>query len=246
MPRVLLLEDDRDSLEILQLLLEGGGYEIHAVAGTREARDALERSAFDLVLADLLVDTAEITRAWRSIEELVELARPTPVGIVTAWPIAESEIAEHGVAFALAKPCPLAVMFAQLEAALRIPTLTAAQVAVLRAYFRAIQDGDYEALGALVTDDVSYEVPSPDRRFGRSLQGRDAFVRFTAETFAAFREPRFELGKIRALPAGAVVDYIGSWRDDEGKRSMPGAVMFGLDGERIARIGVRVDTLALQ
>lgn len=246
MPRVLLLEDDRDSLEILQLLLEGGGYEIQAVAGTRAAREALERSAFDLVLADLLVDTTEITRAWRAIEELVALARPAPVGIVTAWPVAESEIAEHGVAFALAKPCPLAVMFAQLAEVLRMPALTAAQIGVLHGYFRALQDGDYDALGALCTEDVIYELPNPDPRFASTVQGRDAFLRFTAATFGAFREPHFELGKIRALPNGAVVDYIGSWRDADGKRSMPGAVMFGLAGDRIAHIGVRVDPLALR
>lgn len=241
-PRLLIIEDDEDSLEMLGMLLDTSGFEVVSAARTALARNELGRGAFDLVLADFMVGTADPAVSWGVVDDLVRLARPAPVALLTAWPIADADRAAHEVAFVLAKPCRGDELCDRLSRALELPPLAPAQEAALRAYFRHLERGDYDAVVAGCTEDVVYHLPSSDPRFGRTVTGRRALRDFSAQTFAQFRAPRFALHHLRPLPAGALVRYTGSWDLPSGDRAeMPGSVLFVLDGAQIAQIGVRLD-----
>lgn len=247
MPRVLLLEDDPDSLEMLSMILESAGIDVVGASASATALAALTSSTFDLVLADLLVDTSDITRSWGFIDELVKLASPTPLGLLTAWPIKRDQVEAHKLAFALAKPCGTEALLSRLASALQVPALTSTQQATLTEYFASIERADWDALVGLCTEDVTYLLPGDDPLFAHSIRGRDAFREFAIDTFSRFLDPRFTLRAMRALPRGAVVEYDGYWRTSDGlQHKLPGAVMFVFEGDRIAEIGVRVDVARMQ
>lgn len=246
MPRLLVLEDDLDSLTLLSMLLESCGFEVVGAASSGSARTHLRARSFDLVLADLVVDSTDLERSWVDVDKLVALTRPARVGLLTGWPVKPEQLAKHGIAFALAKPFHTEALLEAIAAALAVPALHVAQEHVLRAYFECLERGDWDGLVACCTEDVVYQLPVDDPKFGRVTVGRDALREHAETTFREFREPRFAIDTIRALPRGAVVHYRGSWLAPDGTRPVaPGSVMFVLDGDRIAEIGVRVDTAAL-
>lgn len=246
MPRLLVVEDNRDSLEMLEMLLVSAGFDVATADGQPQAQRLLERGAFDLVIADLILGSKDPDASWLRIQGFVELAHPAPVGVLTGWSVERDAPSRHGVAFVLSKPCPSTTLLAHIAAALQLAALDDDKVSVLRGYFEAIQNQDYERLGQLCTDDVVYHLPGNDPRFSNEVQGRREFLEFTEATFQKFVEPRFELHEMRPLPNGAVVEYSGSWRENDQQRRLPGAVVFGFRDDRIARIGVRVDTDRLE
>ncbi|MEJ7603084.1 MAG: nuclear transport factor 2 family protein [Kofleriaceae bacterium] len=241
-PQLLVIEDDPDSLELLLMLLETCGFAATGANQTAVARDTLSRIAFDAVLADFMVDSRDPVISWTMIDDLVRIAKPSPVGLLTGWPIKAEQIAAHQLAFAIPKPCSSELLLAQLSEVLDVPALSAAEEKVLRDYFACLAAGNYDAVVALCTEDVAYHLPSADPRIGHTVHGRDALRELSRKTFAVFRSPVFEIESIRALPRGAVVRYTGTWTDESGaSQSLPGAVLFVLAGLQIAEIGVRVN-----
>jgi CheY-like chemotaxis protein len=248
MPRLLVVEDDPDTLDLFVLLLESGGFDVVGVTASAPAKVALARGAFDVVLADLLVETSDIEHSWQLIDEMVELAAPTPLGLVTGWSVNDDQRARHGLAFALLKPVSSEELLSQLAITLDVAPLSTERADVLRAYFASIERADWDALGALCTDDLVYHLPGSDPTFARLIRGRAAFLKFSRETFStAFLEPKFEIRRLRTLHRGAVVEYVGRWRDRDGTPAeLAGSVLFAFDGDRIAQIGVRIDLLQLR
>lgn len=238
MRRILVLEDEPDLLEMLAAVLAASGFDVTKAASRSEGVRLLERRAFDLVLADLMLAGRDADVAWRGIAEVAHLARPGRVGVITGWPVKQRP-AE--IAFVLRKPCMRKDLLAAVNDALQVPPLDHRTRATLRAYFGTLENHAYDELAALCTEDVVYELPGADPRFSNVISGRAAFLAFTDETFRNFRDPHFALGAMTSMPNGALVEYIGSWREGDASRSMPGAVMFEFRDDRIARIGVRVD-----
>jgi len=228
---------------MMTLLLQNGGYNVVAAETSARAERTLEKGGFDLVLADLMLEELNVDASWTTIDQFVDLARPAPVGLLTAWPVKPDDGPRHDLAFVLRKPCSRIQLFEQLASTLMLPGLDATQEDRLRAYFRCIEQGAYDEVGALCTEDVVYRLPGTDPRFAREIRGRREFVAFTAQTFQAFQSPHFELGAMRPLPKGALVEYIGRWQSADGMTSeMPGAVMFEFRDNLFSRIQVRVDT----
>lgn len=56
--RVLLVDDDRDLVDILTLVLEGAGYEVKRAYGGPEALAVIERERPDLVVLDVMMPEA--------------------------------------------------------------------------------------------------------------------------------------------------------------------------------------------
>jgi CheY-like chemotaxis protein len=246
-PHLLVLEDDADSLEMLSMLLETCGFDVVATDGAQEAKEQLRHRAFELVIADFIVGAPDPVESWRTIDELVQLASPAPVGLLTAWPITPEQLDEHGLAFALAKPCDGETLMSTLGHTLDVPPLAPELAAKLRAYFDRIEQSDWDGVADLCTDDVLYHLPSSHPDFGNTVHGRAAFRAFTESTFRTFREPRFGLEELRALPRGAVVRYVCTWTDTSNHRQqLAGSVLFMLRGDRISEIGVRLDPAGLR
>jgi CheY-like chemotaxis protein/ketosteroid isomerase-like protein len=242
--KVLLIEDDRDLREIVDDLLTSEGFEVTAAASHAEALAALERARFDLVVADFIVDF-ENGAGWEVLQPIRDRAAPTPVGIVSGWMIDELEAQRRGYVFALPKPFSSMKLLAAVAAHATAPPLSEDQRRLFARYFAVLELGEWTELGSLCTDDVEYHLPGDDPRLSRTVSGRDELVAFAEETFRGFRAPRFELQELIALPAGGLVRYQSSWDAGGQRASAPGAVVFELRGDAIARIGIRVDAQAI-
>ena len=240
MRRLLLIEDEADTASLLGELLEVAGYAVTTMEHASDATAALERSAYDLVISDLRLDAMNLDECWAAIAGFVDLAGSVPVGLLTGWNVTTEQARQHGAAFVIRKPCSSARLFAAIGDALGLPAPDEALVARVRAYFAAIEHATFDTLGTLCTEDVVYRVPGTNPRFSTEVRGRSEFVRFARETFEGFSEPQFELRAIRPLPNGALVEYIGTWRDGTERRDMPGAVIFAERDGKFSRIEVRV------
>ena len=103
MKRVLIVDDDRRTRRVLQILVEGLGFESHAFESADEALAALEQESAALVLTDLRMpgtDGIEFMRRLRRLDERV------PVIVLTAFGTVEAavEAMKLGAVDFVAKP----------------------------------------------------------------------------------------------------------------------------------------------
>ncbi|MGC1401643.1 MAG: response regulator, partial [Thermodesulfobacteriota bacterium] len=87
--KILVVDDDRNLLELVKMRLESAGYEVTAVLKEEEALQALKEQIFDLAIVDLQLDNQDgislMTEFHRLIPEL-------PVMILTAYGSIESAV----------------------------------------------------------------------------------------------------------------------------------------------------------
>jgi DNA-binding response OmpR family regulator len=118
MNRVLLVEDDDHLAEGLAFNLRNTGYEVERTASGEAALQAAERSAFDLVLLDVMLpgmDGLEVVRALR------KTGNRKPVLMITARNRADDAIAglDAGADDYITKPFDLDEVLARIRGALR-------------------------------------------------------------------------------------------------------------------------------
>jgi len=101
--RLLLIEDEPPVREVMQDMLEAGGYTVLASAGGAEGVALCQAEPVDLVLTD--VSMPEMS-GWDVAARLSERFPGLPVGFLTGWGdrLDPDELARHGVRFVLAKP----------------------------------------------------------------------------------------------------------------------------------------------
>jgi CheY-like chemotaxis protein len=239
MLRALLVVVDPDTRELCRDLLQRHGLEVVVAADAPDACDELRRRDFDLVVSD-----GDVT--GQDMRDLVRLAGPAAVGVIRGAPMRIDQLEAHGLAFCLTQPVRGERLLANVSATLNIAPVTEGQRATIERYFTCLERAEWDGLAATCTPDVLYHLPVEDPQFGRTIGGRASLREFAAQTFGEFKEPRFEIESVRALPGGASVRYRGSWLGPDGTRhSMPGAVLFVFEHELIRQIGVRIDVAAL-
>lgn len=101
-PQVLLVEDDTDLGEVIQTFLSEEGYTVHLAPTLADALALADTHAFSLALTDLL-DHSHAHPLVAALP-LLERLQPTPVGILTGWPLADELAQAQGFAFLLRKP----------------------------------------------------------------------------------------------------------------------------------------------
>lgn len=238
---LLLVEDDDDFRTALSELLEEVGYRIDAAASLAEAESALARGRFDLVVCDVRGVSATDT-PLAELELLQSRSPRVPMGVLTAWPAEREELERRGFAFLLKKPLGGEELLETISEHVDAPPVDAGQEERVRQYFAALERRDWHRLGALCHEDVVYHLPGQSALFSREIRGREAFLAFSAETFAAFPETRFEVTRLVPLPRGALAKFDSSWASPGGDRERTrGAVLFRFHDDLIATIGVRLD-----
>jgi len=82
-PRVMIIEDDADMIELLSVILRRGGYEPIPALGGQEGLDLLEKDKVDLILLDLMMDDVS---GWQVLETIKtdDTLRSIPVLIISA------------------------------------------------------------------------------------------------------------------------------------------------------------------
>lgn len=117
--RVLLVDDELSSAEVLALILAGEGYQVTLAADGRQALAVLEQAAPDLLVTDFMMpgmNGAELVRAIRAVEPFERI----PVLLISGVPEAALRSYEPTYDAFLRKPFgldELLDMLQQLQAA---------------------------------------------------------------------------------------------------------------------------------
>ena len=72
-PRILIVDDDETTLDLLSMQLQSEGYQVETASGGAEALEFIRRQVPDLILLDLLmpdIDGLEVCRAVRSFSDV--------------------------------------------------------------------------------------------------------------------------------------------------------------------------------
>ncbi len=79
--KVLIVDDELDTLELIKLVLESGGFETVLVNNGLEALDKVKKSKPDLVLLDIMMPDMD---GWEVFKKIKENNPKLPVAILTA------------------------------------------------------------------------------------------------------------------------------------------------------------------
>src|SRR5580765_2853281 len=119
-PRVLLVDDEPDLLELLELTLSRMGLDTTRAETVAEAIGLLDVEAFDLCLTDMRLPDGP---GLRVVEHINQKGLDLPVAVITAYGSAENAVAalKAGAFDYLAKPVALEQLRALVKQALKVP-----------------------------------------------------------------------------------------------------------------------------
>jgi two-component system response regulator PilR (NtrC family) len=119
-PRILLVDDEPDLLDLMELTLVKMGLETERATSVAEARDRLAHRHYDLCLTDMRLADGE---GLEVIAEASALSAPIPVAVITAYGNAGNAVAalKAGAFDYLAKPVALDQLRTLIKSALKIP-----------------------------------------------------------------------------------------------------------------------------
>jgi DNA-binding response OmpR family regulator len=105
-PQILIVEDDRDTLEMLEVIFEDNGFESHSAGSVKAAEALIDARPFDLVLLDSWLpdgDGVDICRELRSRYSSLPIIFYSGAG----YPQDIARALEAGCSAYLIKPCSL-------------------------------------------------------------------------------------------------------------------------------------------
>ena len=119
-PRVLVVDDEPDLLELLELTLSRMGLDTIRAESVGEAQRLLDSGPFDLCLTDWNLPDGE---GLRVVEHITQKALDVPVAVITAFGSPENAVAalKAGAFDYLAKPVALEQLRALVKQALKVP-----------------------------------------------------------------------------------------------------------------------------
>ncbi len=119
-PRVLVIDDEPDLLELLELTLSRMGLDTTRAENVGDAIRLLDKEAFDLCLTDMRLPDGE---GLEVVEHITEKGLDVPVAVITAFGSAENAVAalKAGAFDYLAKPVALEQLRALVKQALKVP-----------------------------------------------------------------------------------------------------------------------------
>lgn len=79
--KVLIVDDEPDTIELVKLVLESGGFETVLAASGKEALNELEVSKPDIVLLDIMMPDMD---GWEVFRKIKEKNAKMPIAILTA------------------------------------------------------------------------------------------------------------------------------------------------------------------
>ena len=85
--RILVVDDERDTLDLIDLTLRTAGYEIHLASNGSESLEKIRKNSFDVVLLDIMMPGMTGFDVLRTLKE--ELRDVPPVIFLTAKSLPE-------------------------------------------------------------------------------------------------------------------------------------------------------------
>jgi two-component system, NtrC family, response regulator PilR len=122
-PKVLIVDDEPDLLELLELTLSRMGLDTSRAESVAEAIRLLDKDQYDLCLTDMRLPDGE---GLRVVEHINHKGLDVPVAVITAFGSAENAVAalKAGAFDYLAKPVALEQLRALVKQALKVPEKT--------------------------------------------------------------------------------------------------------------------------
>ena len=119
-PRVLVVDDEPDILELLELALVRMGLQVERAGNVREAIQQLDSKSFDLCLTDMRLPDGD---GLEVVRHIAEHNVNVPVAVITAHGNIENAISvlKAGAFDYLSKPVALEQLRALVKAALKLP-----------------------------------------------------------------------------------------------------------------------------
>ncbi len=121
MPKILVIDDDKDLLDITQTLLVKQGFEVETNANWDDALQKIETFQPQLILLDVFlngIDGLDICRQLKSMPHTKHI----PVMIFSGYPrVAESVIYEYGADDFIAKPFEVNDLITKMHSVLSQP-----------------------------------------------------------------------------------------------------------------------------
>src|SRR5215467_12068107 len=119
-PKILLIDDEPDLLELLELTLSRMGLDTTRAESVGEAIRYVDAESFDLCLTDWRLPDGE---GLRVVEHITDKSLDVPVAVMTAFGSAENAVAalKAGAFDYLAKPVALEQLRALVKQALKVP-----------------------------------------------------------------------------------------------------------------------------
>jgi CheY-like chemotaxis protein len=240
-PRLLLAEDDADTLDFLRGALGAEGYRVTAATSLAEALALIQQQAFDVILTDLFRCPPE--PPLQAVLPLLDAAEPIPVAVMTAWDIPEQAAQRAGFACLLKKPFDLDEVIAALASCLNVQLTPEQeqQVATVDAYFAALSQGDIERALRYFTEDMVYQPPVPTRQFphARLVHGKDDYRAYLQEALRARQDVELARCGIFPHPTGLVARYTIRWTaPDASRQQATASLVFRFAGSLIRQLGM--------
>ena len=125
-PKVLVVDDEPDLLELLELTLSRMGLDTSRAESVSDALRLLDKEQFDLCLTDMRLPDGN---GLELVSLITSRSPDTPVAVITAYGSAENAVAalKAGAFDYLAKPVGLDALRALIRAALQLPAPAAAE-----------------------------------------------------------------------------------------------------------------------
>jgi len=103
-PRILVIDDEVDTLRLLQFTLESAGYQVTTAASGLEGVTELEQREYDVILLDLMMPVQDGYEVLQAIK--VGFRRPPPIIVLSAKSTFDDQIQarELGAVDYLVKP----------------------------------------------------------------------------------------------------------------------------------------------
>jgi two-component system, NtrC family, response regulator PilR len=119
-PKVLIVDDEPDLLELLEMTLSRMGLDTSRAESVADALRQLDAQSFDLCLTDWNLPDGE---GLRVVEHITQKALDVPVAVITAFGSPENAVAalKAGAFDYLAKPVALEQLRALVKQALKVP-----------------------------------------------------------------------------------------------------------------------------
>jgi two-component system response regulator PilR (NtrC family) len=121
-PKVLIVDDEPDLLELLELTLSRMGLDPVRAESVKQAIELLDREPFDLCLTDMRLPDGE---GLRVVEHITTRGLDVPVAVITAFGSATNAVAalKAGAFDYLSKPVALEQLRALVKQALKVPEM---------------------------------------------------------------------------------------------------------------------------